>query len=214
MFEQSIAHFCADMERISRHRERNFRTPHSQFVRFDEPLHRRLGGIFFCRVRKRHIEVRPVEQGAIQSHMPVCPFHAVRRRLESRHAAFHFHIGQERFRVDARAVERHTVNVGTPFPQRPECHIEMEALGEQQRVALRIRGAEITDIEIEKRGESHFVDIDFQTHFFFERRRHAPHSPTLNRGKINCDDEQDNQHRDDERGDTEDLKQLARSKHT
>ena len=138
----------------------------------------------------------------------------MRRRLESRHAAFHFHIGKERLRVDARAVERQTVNVGTPFPQWPECHIEMEALGEQQRVALRIRGAEVADIEIEKRGESYFVDIDFQTHFFFEGSRYAPHSPTLNRGKINCDDEQDNQHRDDERGDAENLKQLARSKHT
>ena len=90
----------------------------------------------------------------------------------------------------------------------------MEALSEQQRVALRIRGAEVTDIEIEKGSELHFVDIDFQTHFFFERRRHAPHSPTLNRGKINCDDEQDNQHSDDECGDAENLKQLARSKHT
>ena len=110
--------------------------------------------------------------------MPVCPFHAVRRRLKSRHAAFHFHIGQERFRVDARAVERHTVNVGTSFPQRPECHIEMEALGEQQRVALRIRGAEVTDIEIEKRGELYFVDIDFQPIF---SSRAADTRPTAQR---------------------------------
>ena len=41
----------------------------------------------------------------------------------------------------------------------------MEALGEQQRIALRIRGAEVTDIEIEKRGESHFVDITFKPIF-------------------------------------------------
>ena len=142
------------------------------------------------------------------------PLDAVCRRIEVSHAAAHFHVRDKRFGVEARTVQPDAVDVGATFPQRPEGHIQMKALCQNQRVAHGVGRAQVAHIEIEEGREPHLIDVDFHPHLFFEGCRHAPHGPPLNGRNIDGTDENDDQHRDDERGDAEKLKQLARSKHT